>query len=418
MNSRLPRQPRSRLVVLAVLCALAGEFSFANGDLLTADSAADVVTGAAQEAPREGNPLIAAARSGDPEAQERLGVLLRRGESGFERDERAARDWLERAAQAKRAVAAATLAEMLRDGVGGPKDPVRARHLFSMAAMQGDAQGLAALAHDHWLRDTEGDRREAIRLLTVAAAQGHAYSLGFLSYAYTYGLGVPRDPERALELLLRAAELGDPDAQVAAPALLFARAPAPEPVRRGRALLERAANEGNVEAMYALGYHYWRGRQLPRDGALATRWLAAAVQRGHTHAALWLAQCYASGFGTARNPARAELLFVAAQNTATADAQNTLAWELAVDPQAELRDGLRAVKLMENLLEEPVNRTAQYLDTLAAAYAEAGRHADAVKAQLEAIGRIGALRVDAQTRGGFDARLALYRARQAYRESP
>lgn len=405
------------MVGLVLFCALAGGISIARNEQPITRAEAAAAARAPQAARTEREALIAAARGGASAAQERLGVLIRWGYSGFRRDERAARGWLERAAQAKRAVAASTLAEMLRDGVGGPKDPARARQLYSIAAMQGDAQGLAALAHDHWLRNTDGDRREAIRLLTAAAAQGHAYSLNFLSYAHTHGLGVPQDPDRALELALRAAELGDPDAQLTASALLLAKAPASEPVRRGRALLERAANDGNTEAMYALGHHHWRGDQLPRDGALATHWLAAAVQRGHAHAALWLAQCYASGFGAPRNPARAELLFVAAQNSATAAAQNALAWELAVSPLPELRDGARAVKLMENLLEEPVNRTAQYLDTLAAAYAETGRHADAVKAQLEAIRRIRARHFDAQTLGGFDTRLALYRASQAYRET-
>lgn len=73
------------------------------------------------------------------------------------------------------------------------------------------------------------------------------------------------------------------------------------------------------------------------------------------------------------------------------DSYNNLAWILATARDARLRDGARAVTLAEKavamLPQEPT-----HLDTLAAAYAEAGRFADAVATQQKAIAALPASR--------------------------
>lgn len=56
-----------------------------------------------------------------------------------------------------------------------------------------------------------------------------------------------------------------------------------------------------------------------------------------------------------------------------------LAWILATTPDSELRDGSQAVILAERANELASGRDASILRTLAAAYAEAGRFADAIK---------------------------------------
>ena len=56
-----------------------------------------------------------------------------------------------------------------------------------------------------------------------------------------------------------------------------------------------------------------------------------------------------------------------------------LAWVLATVPTKELRDGAEAVPLAEQVVQSTRNQNAQALDTLAAAYAEVGRFADAIQ---------------------------------------
>ncbi len=57
---------------------------------------------------------------------------------------------------------------------------------------------------------------------------------------------------------------------------------------------------------------------------------------------------------------------------------NDLAWFLATNPKAELRDGAEAVRLAEQACQLSGGKEARFLGTLDAAYAEAGRFADAV----------------------------------------
>ena len=98
-----------------------------------------------------------------------------------------------------------------------------------------------------------------------------------------------------------------------------------------------------------------------------------------------------------------------------ARAQNNLAWLLATCPQDELRNGQEAVVQAQKACELTEWNSAGYIDTLAAAYAEAGVFDDAVENQLEALKDVNFL----ETHGdGARARLELYKAGKPYRESP
>jgi Flp pilus assembly protein TadD len=59
------------------------------------------------------------------------------------------------------------------------------------------------------------------------------------------------------------------------------------------------------------------------------------------------------------------------------DALNNLAWILATSPQAEVRDGARAMALAEHACELTHFEQTIYIGTLAAAYAQAGQFDDA-----------------------------------------
>ena len=68
---------------------------------------------------------------------------------------------------------------------------------------------------------------------------------------------------------------------------------------------------------------------------------------------------------------------------------NDLAWLLATHPDAQVRDGAAAVAVAEetqraSAAERAGKEDAGLLDTLAAAYAEAGRYAEAVAAEVKA----------------------------------
>jgi hypothetical protein len=130
---------------------------------------------------------------------------------------------------------------------------------------------------------------------------------------------------------------------------------------------------------------------------------------------LWLAELYAKGLGVEADAGRAAELRARVLPTMPVGARNEFAWELAVSPDAELRNGAFAVEIMQPVIA--ALRTPAYLDTLAAAYAEAGRFDEAVRMQQQAIDALAA-NAAAATLDDFGSRLELYRSGEPYREAP
>lgn len=98
-------------------------------------------------------------------------------------------------------------------------------------------------------------------------------------------------------------------------------------------------------------------------------------------------------------------------------AMNVAAWNLATAAQPSARSGARAIQLARRICQATNNNRPEFLETLAAAYAEADRFDDAIAAQRHAI----KLYAEYQQPGAPDpaaARLKLYQGHQAYRQIP
>ena len=89
-----------------------------------------------------------------------------------------------------------------------------------------------------------------------------------------------------------------------------------------------------------------------------------------------------------------------------------LAWELAANRNDKIRNGIRAVELARKVCELTQWKNANYIDTLAAAYAEAGQFSEAVRWQEKALEDAGIAK-----NAGSRRRLALYKEGKAFRES-
>ena len=93
---------------------------------------------------------------------------------------------------------------------------------------------------------------------------------------------------------------------------------------------------------------------------------------------------------------------------------NNLAWKLATDPDAGFRDGAGSVRVAEAILAREANPPdPNVLDTVAAAYASAGRFDDAVDTAARAIA-IATGKGDQRTGEGIRERLLLYEAGRPY----
>ncbi|MEO0972351.1 MAG: tetratricopeptide repeat protein [Pseudomonadota bacterium] len=259
-------------------------------------------------------------------------------------------------------------------GRGVEADLPRARELLDEAREGGDTLALALLGVDALRRQ---EVPLALELLRQAAAAGHALAQRQLGAMYLGGLGVAVD------------------------------------VSAGRAILEAAVAQGDAPAMLALGLHLRElgADEAPTDHARGLRLIRRAAALGEPLARVHIAEHLLEENTEGAHEDAA--FFLRASGVMT----NNTAWLLATSPEEDKRDGERAVRLMEALLEEPTPRRPEWVDTLAAAYAEAGRFEEAATTQAEAIALLeegsNAAMVD-----GMRERLDTYQNDKPYREAP
>jgi tetratricopeptide (TPR) repeat protein len=96
---------------------------------------------------------------------------------------------------------------------------------------------------------------------------------------------------------------------------------------------------------------------------------------------------------------------------------NQLAWCLATCPDASIRNGKEAVELAALAVTISHERNPAILGTLAAAYAEDGRFADAIETAKKALQRA-AKQKDQAPAKSLEAQLAFYEAGKPFRENP
>jgi Flp pilus assembly protein TadD len=97
------------------------------------------------------------------------------------------------------------------------------------------------------------------------------------------------------------------------------------------------------------------------------------------------------------------------------EAQNNLAWVLATCPDAAVRNGIRAVAVAERADSLTMGKSPVISATLAAAYAEVGRFADAVKAAERAF-RLASAEGNQSRAHSIRAQIELYQTAAAFRD--
>jgi Flp pilus assembly protein TadD len=96
---------------------------------------------------------------------------------------------------------------------------------------------------------------------------------------------------------------------------------------------------------------------------------------------------------------------------------DTLAWLLATCQQDNLRDGRRAVELAQKADQLSESKNPMVIDTLAAAYAEAGHFPEAIQTARRALQRAGPSE-NTQLADDIRARIRLYEGNHPFREVP
>ncbi|CCH49479.1 tetratricopeptide repeat protein [Pseudodesulfovibrio piezophilus] len=82
--------------------------------------------------------------------------------------------------------------------------------------------------------------------------------------------------------------------------------------KRALEFMRSSAERGQTEAIFNLGKLYLSGNGLDQNDQIGWRWLSRAALQGHTESQLWIANSYAKGWITKRNPRMAYTLALVA----------------------------------------------------------------------------------------------------------
>ena len=153
---------------------------------------------------------------------------------------------------------------------------------------------LSSAAFTYFLGSEDGSVQEndaaALAYFQKAAEYGDTDAINMMVSFYTYGFGVPQDPDKALELSSSLADRGNKDALYTIEDNAYAYyAGTKDGIDINFATsfkyYEKLTEYGNERAMYNVGLLYEFGLGVSRDHEKAVEWLTKALDAGYEPAA-------------------------------------------------------------------------------------------------------------------------------------
>lgn len=185
------------------------------------------------------------------------------------------------------------------------KNYAKAISLLRPLAETGDAEAQFALGNLYF---EGGDipASDAYHWLEKAANQDHAKACYKLACLNEFRL---RNGEEAfVALLLRAAEMGSPEAQTQL-GTYYATGdwPGPRDLKEAAKWYAKAAEQSDPTALYEFGFMLLTGEGCEKDFGRAVRMLESAAEQGQVDAVKLIIDMYENGsYGGAKNPRAAE----------------------------------------------------------------------------------------------------------------
>lgn len=351
----------------------------------------------------------------------KLGEIYGTGPGGVGRDLKLSTQWYGKAAFNNSAMGQVSLGYRYEAGHGIDQNLDLAQYWYHKAADQGEETAIENLFALHLRRFDDGESEHSFEVLK-ALSEKWPRAKALLAYHHISGRAdVPQDIELGKQMLQQGVDSSDPEATFVLARYFLSRRLGEYDSKRGLTLLGSVADQGHVGARELLAEYYIYGYSgLAQDGKRALELLQTSGYRSPNAVGLEglvylmgrpgiekdepkgiellklaassnnargnrvLASAYLSGRGVTKNYALADDYYERAIKLDDVHAMNAFAWFLATTSQDEYRDGTRAVGFMESALKLRPDYSP-YVDTLAAAYAEAGDYEKAVFHQRRAI---------------------------------
>lgn len=171
-----------------------------------------------------------------------------------------------------------------------------------LAAERGDANGLGVAKNP----------ARAIELYRKAAKSGNAAAQNSLGLLYYQGRGAPQDYVEAAGWFRKAAELGNPLAQYNLASMYRDAFGVARDMPEAMRWFRKSAEQGDADAQESLGRIYFDGLGAAQDYAEAMRWFRKAAEQGNAQAQFALGWAYDFGNGVKPDVAEATKWYLAA----------------------------------------------------------------------------------------------------------
>ena len=247
----------------------------------------------------------AAAEAGVVEGKYVLGAMLL-----YSQDDRAAQTGLkvtQEASEAGYAPATAILGKYYLMGRIVPRDENQARTLFAQAAEKNDAEGLYGMGMLYATGTTVAqDFKQATEFFRKSAEQGLGAAQMALATLYANGQGVERNLDEAVRWFTPPATAGNARAQTHLGILLVESQKDPA---GGVKWLRKAADQKSAMAQFFLAQCYLSGAGVAKNEAEAFKLCKIAAEAGLPIAQGMLGMMYFNGLGTSKDPTQSAIWF-------------------------------------------------------------------------------------------------------------
>ncbi len=304
---------------------------------------------------------------GEPNGCANLGFMYRDGR-GLPLDYRAAFELFEDACAGGSSQACLGLACLHEKGLGVPASAEKAAALFDRLCtgeQPGEEPNLTACLNlGQMLRDGRGVKANpdrAIKIFTDLCDRAKeagdtcafpcptrdlAHGCSLLGAMLAFGIGVERDPHRAIELSRQGCARGDAFGCFNLGVWYDARDGLEADDAKSLAYFRRACDGGNAAACFQVGLAFYEGRGAERSELLSAMWYQQACDGGEARACSNLGASYEDGTGVAMDEAKGLALFQRACDIGEAVGCFNLANRYADGDHVE-QDLARAAKLYQ-----------------------------------------------------------------------
>jgi len=230
----------------------------------------------------------------------------------------------------------------------------------------------------------QGPVPERLVAIKARAETGDAKAQVQLGIAYAAGDGVAADDAEAARWFRKAAEQGDAAGEYSLGEMYLTGRGVSTDTAEAAKWMRQAAKHGDSRGQFNLAVMYEQGQGVAKNQDEAATWMRKAADQGLAAGEFGLGSMYAHGRGVPQSATEAAIWYRKAADQGDAPSMNNLASLLAMSTDPKIRNPKEAVSLAQKAVEmESDNPT--YLDTLAAAYFEAGQREKAAETERRAL---------------------------------